>query len=113
MPTIYAIAQTDPTSWAWVFNQGFAVGLLLLIAWGLYQWGNWFGSQIFIPIRDSAISHLKTTTDTMREIGKTLSEHHESIKDLKTEQKQSFTKLEDRLTMLDVRIGKLTDSDRA
>jgi hypothetical protein len=113
MPTIHAIAQTDPTSWAWVFNQGLAVGLLLLGAWGIYQWGNWFGAQIFIPIRDAAIGHLKATTDTMREIGKSLSDHHEAIKELKTEQKQSFKTLDERLSMLDLRIGKLTDSDRS
>lgn len=74
------ILANDSVGWAWVFNQGFAAGLLLLTAFGLYYALRWFGAAVVIPVRDALVAHLSATTATMKDIGQTLEGTHDEIK---------------------------------
>ena len=102
MDAKFIIGQTDASSWQWLLNQGFAVAVVFALGYVIYQWGIWIGGNIFVPMRDAAISHLRTTTDTMREIGKTLGDQHAAIR-----------RLDERIGQLDLRIGKINDSERS
>jgi len=97
----YIIGQADASNWQWLLNQGFAVAVVFTLGYVIYKLGIWVGGNIFIPIRDAGIAHLQTTTDTMREIGKTLTDQHAAIK-----------RLDERIGQLDLRIGKINDSER-
>lgn len=51
---------------SWVTNQGLAIGMLIAIGLGAWKALNWFGTNVVIPIKDSALSHLRETDITMK-----------------------------------------------
>jgi len=89
----------DSAGWAWVFNQGFAGGLLLLVGFGIYFAIRWFGDNIAVPMRDAMVGHLTTTTATMKDISQTLEDTHDQIKTVS-----------DRITNIDNRTERIAEN---
>jgi hypothetical protein len=98
MPTPFILAQ-DPSAWAWVFNQGFAAGLLLLVGFGLYRFLCWSAKEFAVPMRDAAIEHLHETTGAMKELRATLNL-----------QREDFDHVHKKLQIIDERTQKMFDS---
>ena len=59
------LADTD---WAWVTNQGLAVGLLLAVGYAFYAACKWAGVVLIVPIRDAAIHHLEVVSTTLTHV---------------------------------------------
>jgi hypothetical protein len=51
---------------AWITNQGLAIGMLIAIGLGAWRAINWFGKNVVLPMKDSALTHLQETDRTMK-----------------------------------------------
>jgi len=51
---------------SWITNQGLAVGLLIVIGLGAWRALDWFGKNVVVPMKDSALAHLRETDITMK-----------------------------------------------
>lgn len=118
MPTLFA--EADPPSWAWIMNQGLAIAIIFAIGMAAWRAIDWAAANLFVPMRDAAIGHLRDFQLTMREVCKTLSDQHESIKELREKITEADEKkhaailqLHVKMEAFDAKLQALTDSDRA
>ena len=110
MPNTHFILAQDPSAWAWVFNQGFAAGLLLLVGFGMYRFLCWAAKEFAVPMRDAALEHLHETTGAMKELRKTLNEQRDDMKAHHEKQREDFGNLHAKLAVIDERTQQMYDS---
>lgn len=76
------IAQTD---WSWLTNQGLAVGMLIAVGLAGWRVCSWAGSNVVLPLKDSAINHLQETNKAMKSNAEATSALTETIGNLHTD----------------------------
>jgi len=65
--------------WTWVFNQGLAVAIVIGIAWAGYHSIRWAASELFVPLKNAAVTHLETVGNTLTEASETLKTVHQKL----------------------------------
>lgn len=78
----FAQAETAGHIVYW-FNQGFAVLVVLALGWAAYGWIRWAGVNLLVPLKDAGIEHLRTTTDTMKQVQATLADATNNMQEIK------------------------------
>jgi hypothetical protein len=83
MKNVFVLAQDiAPTHFAYWFNQGFAVLVVIALGWAVYGWIRWAGVNVLVPLKDAGIEYLKETTTTMKTVQVTLADQHNVVKDI-------------------------------
>jgi hypothetical protein len=84
MKAVFVLAQDiAPTHFAYWFNQGFAVLVVIALGWAVYGWIRWAGVNLLVPLKDAGIAHLKETTTTMKSLQVTLADQHTTVVEIK------------------------------
>lgn len=84
MKNVFVLAQEiGPSHFAYWFNQGFAVLVVIALGWAVYGWIRWAGVNLLVPLKDAGVDHLRQTTTTMKSLQVTLADQHTVVREMK------------------------------
>jgi hypothetical protein len=68
MKNVFVLAQDiAPTHFAYWFNQGFAVLVVIALGWAFYGWIRWAGVNLGLPLFKAHISYLDASTEGIKQ----------------------------------------------
>jgi hypothetical protein len=83
MKNVFVLAQDiAPTHFAYWFNQGFAVLVVIALGWAVYGWIRWAGKELAVPLKNAGVEYLKESTTTMKSLQVSLAEQNNVVKDI-------------------------------